>query len=153
MQKPLPALEETTCLFPIEYQDNTDELLLSQGCNFLIGQYAFGATAGHSFLRMIIDNIVKQRIAPSDVPGHPAKQIFFTTGPVMVTQTYLDYQKKADIQLVQPTPFKNSCFGDYATHLGAGTWPEKRAVMSKNTRRPGWDRLQARLRTFFANSD
>ena len=40
----------------------------------------------------------------------------------MVTQTYLDFKNKDDVELIKPTPFKSSSFGEYGRHHLMGSW-------------------------------
>ena len=86
----------------------------------LIGNYAFYAPKKHPFLKKIIDNIVNNRI---DIKlNNKEKYVYYTTGPVMVTQSYIDFENKEEIELIQPIPFKPSHFGQYGKHLNNGNW-------------------------------
>jgi len=52
------------------------------------------------------------------------KQVFYTTGPVLVTQTYIDFPEKSSVHLLKPVPFRESFFGDFGKHVASGVWKE-----------------------------
>ena len=111
------------CVFPLEFIRNSDTLLQKQGFQGLIGNYAFYAPKNHPFIKKIIDNIVSQRISIKLSECSDFRQfVYYTTGPVMVTQSYIDYSQKKNINIIQPYPFKKSSFGDYGHHVQSGTW-------------------------------
>lgn len=111
------------CVFPLEFTRNTDTILQQQKFYGLIGNYAFYAPAKHPFIKKIIDNIYSNRIPIklSECPDY-RKYVYYTTGPVMVTQSYIDYVSKKHIKIIQTKPFKKSSFGDYGKHIQLGTW-------------------------------
>ena len=112
------------CVFPLEFQKNSDKLLQNQGFKGLIGNYAFYAPKKHEFIKQIIDNIVNNRIPMSldTNSSNYRKYIYYTTGPVMVTQSYLDFKSKNQIKIIKKSPFENSCFGYYGKHNNFGSW-------------------------------
>lgn len=110
------------CIFPLEFQQNTDSLLQQQNFKGLIGNYAFYAPKNHPFLLKIINNIHQSRIPMTLTEKNRSKYIFYTTGPVMVTQSYLDYKQKEDIKIIYPEPFKKSSFGIYGSHISFKSW-------------------------------
>ena len=132
LEQPLDDLikEPKVCKFPIEYENIEDFAIKKQGFSELIGQYAFYAPAGHPFLKKIIDNIVSQRFTKEEIDkacltnGDKPEEvnIYYTTGPILVTQSYLDMEDKENIELIKPDPFKNERFGEYAIHFCAGSW-------------------------------
>ena len=117
------------CKFPIELQNITDTIITIQGFNSLIGNYGFYAPKKHPFLKKIIDNIVNNRIPDNIIAvaqkdnQDPPEQVYVycTTGPLLVTQTYIDYDNN-DIELIKPEPFVSNCFGKYGLHRCYGTW-------------------------------
>lgn len=115
---------ENKCVFPLEYINNSDILLQKQGFKGLIGNYAFYSPKGHSFIKKIIDNIVNNRIKTIDYKNgfDYQRYVLYKTGPVMVTQSYIDYRNKNFINLIKPYPFEKFCFGDYGKHQMMGTW-------------------------------
>lgn len=128
LHKPLDNLKgNTKCVFPLEFKKNGDTLLQKQGYLGLIGNYAFYAPKKHPFMKKIIDNIVNKRIKiPFEKSGNKyMKYVFYTTGPVMVTQSYIDYKSKDHIDIIIKKPFENSCFGYYGKHILFGSWKKK----------------------------
>jgi inositol phosphorylceramide mannosyltransferase catalytic subunit len=111
-------------VFPLEYMQNDNKLLQDQNYKGLIGNYAFYAPKGSLFVKLIIDNIVKDRIPKIDYKkGFDSQRyIFYKTGPVMVTQSYIDYQKKYEIDIIKPDKFKFGYFGNYGRHYLMGSW-------------------------------
>lgn len=122
--------EPHICKFPIEQENIEDKLIRKQGFSSLIGQYAFYAPAKHPFLKKIIDNIVKPRIPFSYLikacEGHSDKAsdvlVYYTTGPILVTQSFLDMNYKINIELLRTQPFTSNKFGKYGVHNCYGTW-------------------------------
>lgn len=109
------------CCFPKEYLSNTDPVLRQRGCPFLLGNYAFFARRRHPFLKELVDNIVTDRYGfqkRTDMPRD--KYVFYTTGPVHVTLSYLDTAES--VTVLAPEPFRHSCFGDFAVHRQMGSW-------------------------------
>ena len=111
------------CVFPLEFERSTDQILHQQGFQGLIGNYAFYAPKNHPFIKKIIDNIVSERIPIKMSECSDYRQyVYYTTGPVMVTQSYLDYSSKHEIDIIKPQPFQKSSFGNYGKHVQMGTW-------------------------------
>jgi len=121
------------CTFPVEQKGINDTLILSQDLDILIGNYAFYAPPQHPFIKRIIENIVRPRIAESDIKLAQLTctddvrdvYVYYRTGPILVTQTFIDYQQACpdhNIQLIEPIPYKENCFGDYGYHFSFGTW-------------------------------
>ena len=125
------------CIFPKEYNHNTDNLLLNKGINILIGQYAFGARKNHPFIKFLIDNLFNERIKNSQIPSDnkkifKQKQVLYKTGPVLVTLTHHEYEKKEEILLLETDPFEYSCFGNYGKHLNYGSWKSPNSIKKLN---------------------
>uniref|UniRef100_A0A6C0J0J7 Glycosyltransferase n=1 Tax=viral metagenome TaxID=1070528 RepID=A0A6C0J0J7_9ZZZZ len=116
------------CKFPIELTNITDTIINRQNFTHLIGNYAFYAPPKHPFIKRIIDNIDAQRIHDDDIKiaqsenTDPPSQVYVycTTGPVLVTQTYIDNSNL--VELLIPTPINHNCFGNYGMHLSHGNW-------------------------------
>ena len=117
------------CVFPKEYDTIIkDKLLLNQHMNFLIGNYAFGASKKNKFIKLCIDNIVNDRIPIDTIPGKGTIKetyVLYTTGPVMVSQSYIDFQFKNNIKIIEPSVFKPNSFGNYGNHVMIGSWTNK----------------------------
>ena len=122
--------EPHICKFPIEQENIKDKVIRKQGFSSLIGQYAFYAPAKHPFLKKIIDNIVNPRIPFSQIMSaserHSDKAsdvlVYYTTGPILVTQSFLDMDYKLDIELLRTRPLTSNEFGKYGVHKCHGTW-------------------------------
>lgn len=122
--------EPHICKFPIEQENIKDKVIRKQGFSSLIGQYAFYAPAKHPFLKKIIDNIVNPRIPFSQIMSaseeHSDKAsdvlVYYTTGPILVTQSFLDMDYKLDIELLRTRPLTSNKFGKYGVHKCQGTW-------------------------------
>lgn len=111
------------CVFPLEFERSSDQILHQQGFQGLIGNYAFYAPKNHPFIKKIIDNIISERIPIKISECSDYRQyVYYTTGPVMVTQSYLDYSSKHEIDIIKPQPFQKSSFGNYGKHVQMGTW-------------------------------
>ena len=136
-------VDPSICIFPVELKNIGDTLITNQLFFKLIGNYAFYAPAKHPFLKLIIDNIVTQRIDDADIKIGQANNsddsrdvyVYYRTGPMLVTQSYLDHIERngAFITLLEPTPYRNDCFGDYGRHCCYGSW---RHVHSTQTPMP-----------------
>lgn len=115
-------IDNNKCVFPLEFSKSSDKILHKQGFYGLIGNYAFYAPKNHPFIKKIIDNIVNKRIDITNSTNDNRKYVYYTTGPVMVTQSYIDFYFKNLIKIIQPFPFKKSQFGNYGKHIKFGTW-------------------------------
>jgi mannosyltransferase OCH1-like enzyme len=124
---------DNKCIFPVEIKNVCDELLINQKVHYLIGNYAFYSSPGHPFIKKIIDNIVSQRINESDIKKAQETctddirdvYVYYRTGPILVTQTYVDYLSKKeheDVLIIEPRSYKDNCFGDYGRHCCYGSW-------------------------------
>jgi len=121
------------CIFPVELKNPSDEILITKNLP-LVGNYAFYAPKGHPFIKMVIDNILKQRISDeiiekaSKTHGDTPRdvRIYYTTGPILITQTYYDYTTSNDndnsVILIEPEPYLDNCFGKYGFHKFHGSW-------------------------------
>lgn len=103
-------------IFPLQFTNIENLVLQPQGYQILLGNYFFYAPKKHPFIKKIIDNIVAN---PHNIYTNfnLERYIFYTTGPVIITQTYIDYKNKNEIELLSITPFKNSYIGKYGRFL------------------------------------
>lgn len=137
--EPLKPLDEDvlnhSAVFPV------DEYVSALGCqnprmnsyclvgqNFLLGQYAFGATAKHPFMKVLVDKIhdklenyikTAEKINQSD-KGAIHYFVYKTTGPDFVTDCYVQYKNKEQLYILSNG--KRQVFGDYAVHKLYGGW-------------------------------
>lgn len=135
---PFDGMDLTKCYFPLEAKNNGDLVLQKQNIRFMVGNYAFYAPKGHAFLDALMLNVAVQRFSDQDIKEAQTNlteksdvYVFFTTGPVMVTQTYADSRKQnnVNVELLSPDPFEPCKFGKYGRHLMYGSW--KRRVDTK----------------------
>jgi len=98
------------------------------GQNFLLGQYAFGATAKHPFMKFLVDKIAQNlqiyiktadQISQSD-KGSIHYYVYKTTGPDFVTDCYVQYKNKDQLYILSNG--KRQMFGNYAEHKLSGEW-------------------------------
>ena len=96
--------------------------------NFLLGQYAFGTTAKHPFMKFVVDKIHKNldkyiRVAKQVNATKKDTMHYFvykTTGPDFITDCYVEYPNKDQLHILSDG--KRQMFGDYAEHKYIGTW-------------------------------
>lgn len=137
--EPHKPLDETvlnhSAVFPVdEYANAVDcqnprmnsYCLLGQ--NFLLGQYAFGATAKHPFMKLLADKIKQNvdnyiRIA-GQIKENDKNVVYYfvykTTGPDFVTDCYVQYPNKEQLYILSNG--RRQVFGEYATHKYVGLW-------------------------------
>jgi len=145
IDKSLIPLCDYDCVFPKEYGDDKN----CKGVNFenlgitvLLGNYAFGASKGNAFLKSCVEHIYNKTIQLSSIPNNNDRyssytpntmsqyikvesyidHVLYTTGPVLISKSYAEYENKQDIYVIEPVPFKKYAFGNYGTHLAVGTW-------------------------------
>jgi mannosyltransferase OCH1-like enzyme len=129
---PFDDIDINKCIFPIELKHPSDEILIKNNLPS-IGNYAFYAPKGHPFIKMVIDNILNQRLSDEiiekasithgDTPRDV--RIYYTTGPILISQTYYDYvsiNNDDSVVLLEPSPYMDNCFGKYGFHKFYGSW-------------------------------
>ncbi|MBL9189554.1 MAG: hypothetical protein JNK23_18890 [Opitutaceae bacterium] len=132
----LAELSNVACVFPFEELTLSRFLRDHHGIDWEIGNYAFGACAGHPFLKAIIDNCVRAQREPrwaeemlGDIPRwfRDGFNVLHTTGPGLVTRTLVEQPGAAKSVTVLFPP--DVCdarawhkFGDYGVHLMAASW-------------------------------
>jgi hypothetical protein len=131
----LSSLLATGCVFPFEGL-TFSHLLRSYGMDWEIGNYAFGAAAGHPFLEAVVENCVRAQKDPSWVEpmmrGVPPfsradHYVLYTTGPGMVSRTLAENPAlAATVTVLFPEDVCDArtwnVFGSYGVHLMDGTW-------------------------------
>ena len=152
IDKSITPLCEYECVFPKESNLENDIMdFKNQGLSIVIGNYAFGASTKNKFLKLCIDNITSGRIKPSDIPNNDDRykpyvpntisqmmkldsymnHILYTTGPVLVSQSYIDYKDKNAIEIIEPNVYRIYAFGDYGSHKAIGTWKTMEHIDTK----------------------
>lgn len=132
----LSDLLESGCVFPFEGLTLSDHLRDHHKMDWEIGNYAFGAAAGHPFLELVIKNCVKAQEDPSWVKpmmrGFPplfAEEyvVLNTTGPGLISRTLAENPELAEtVRVLFPEDVCNVAnwnrFGDIGVHLMDGSW-------------------------------
>ena len=131
----LSTLLPTGCVFPFEGL-TLSRLLRRYGMDWEIGNYAFGASAGHPFLRAAIDNCVRAQedpawVKPMMVGVPPLSRaehfVLYTTGPGLLSRTLAENPAVAKtVTVLFPDDVCDvrtwNHFGDFGVHLMEGSW-------------------------------
>src|ERR1700730_109488 len=132
----LSDLLECSCVFPFEGLTLSGYLREHHKMDWEIGNYAFGAAAGHPFLEAIIENCVRAQKDPSwvkpmmlGVPFLSRAEYFIlnTTGPGLVSRTLAENPELAkSVRVLFPDDVcdvgKWNRFGDLGVHFMEGSW-------------------------------
>jgi len=132
----LSDLLESGCVFPFESLTLSHYLRTRYKMDWEIGNYAFGAAAGHPFLEAIIENCVKAKSDRSWVKpmmrGFPPLLraeylILNTTGPGLISRTFAENAELAKtVTVLFPEDVCDvgnwNRFGDFGIHLLEGSW-------------------------------
>jgi inositol phosphorylceramide mannosyltransferase catalytic subunit len=136
LASPLDPLLPTGCVFPFEGLTFSPYLRRRYDMDWQIGNYAFGAAAGHPFLERVIENCVRaQRDAEWVAPmmkGMPPLslgqfRVLNTTGPGLLSRTYAEEPAlAATVKVLFPEDVCDvatwNLFGDFGIHLMDGSW-------------------------------
>lgn len=134
----LDPLAGMTCVFPFEGL-TMSRYLRDHGMDWQIGNFAFGAVAGHPLLRAIIDNCVRAQREPQWVTpmmnGVPPLSrgeftVLNSSGPGLISRTLLENSRSlTDVAVL----FQNDVcdvslwnrFGTLGIHMMDGSWRGK----------------------------
>jgi len=133
------------CVFPVDtnlYNSDCSKDRITYYCdnkllkiNYLLGQYAFGATQNNEFIKYIIDgihnnidNYIKQyndlmndtKLNNDEKKVKKEYYVYKSTGPDYITEKYLTFNNKQNIHILKH--HRNQQFGKYAVHNHYGTW-------------------------------
>ena len=145
LASPLDDLLQFGCVFPFEELGINRFLSRKYGMDWEIGNYAFGASAGHPFLGAIIENCVRAQRNPDwaeamlrSIPHIFRREAYVlaTTGPGLISRTLAEYPKAREQVTVlfsddvcdQTTWHR---FGDYGVHLQIGTWRRRNSMVRR----------------------
>jgi hypothetical protein len=131
----LSSLLPSGCVFPFEGL-TFSRLLRNKGMDWEIGNFAFGAAAGHPFLEAVVENCVRAQRDPSWVEpmmrGVPpfsraAHYVLYTTGPGLLSRTLAENPALAEtVTVLFPDDVCDvrtwNVFGTFGVHLMEGTW-------------------------------
>jgi hypothetical protein len=159
LSKSLLPLLDAACVFPFE--ELTLNRYLSHQCDidWEIGNYAFGAEAGHPFLGAVIENCVRAQQEPAWLKpmreGIPLLfrsefEVLNSTGPGLLTRTLAERAvTAADMTILFPPdvcdPAQWHLFGDYGVHMMDGSWRSQASPFHR--RILCWWESRARSRT------
>jgi len=132
----LSDLVRFDCVFPFEALTVNACLRKEHNMDWELGNYAFGAVAGHPFLRAIIDNCVRAQ-GDSDWARAMARSmprvfreeyyVLSTTGPWLVSRTLAEFPDAGKhVTVLFPDDVCDSKywnqFGEFGVHLMGGSW-------------------------------
>jgi hypothetical protein len=141
----LSDLVNRGCVFPFEGLTFSRFLRDEHGMDWQIGNYGFGAAAGHPFLQAVIDNCERAQKDPRWVEpvmrGMPrfSRAEFFvmnTTGPGLISRTLAENPSlAATVTVLFPDdvcdPSTWNRFGDLGVHLMDGSWRPRRRYVTR----------------------
>lgn len=137
----LEDLRSHGCVFSFEELSLHRFLRDERGMDWEIGNYAFGAAAGHPFIGAIIENCVKAQLEPAwpEPMWRPIPRLFRrefyvldTTGPGLVSRTLAEFpDAAAQVRVLFPPDVCDASrwhqFGDYGIHLQEGGWRSQKS--------------------------
>ena len=143
-----------SCVFPFEHLTVQRFLWREYGMDWEIGNYAFGAVAGHPFLGAIIKNCIRAQEHPewADAMIKAIPRVFRddyfsldTTGPGLVSRTLAEFPRACDhVKVLFPEdvcdPNSWHRFGAYGVHLEVGGWRKRNGMVHRVSLR-NWERI------------
>jgi hypothetical protein len=132
----LSGLLDSSCVFPFEGFTFSHFLRHHHEMDWEIGNYAFGAAAGHPFLEAVIENCVRAQREPAwakpMMRGSPSLfkaeyYVLNTTGPGLVSRTLAENPQLAKtVTVLFPDDVCDirswNHFGDLGVHLMEASW-------------------------------
>lgn len=132
----LQSLLSRGCVFPFEELTINLYLRKHYKVDWEIGNYAFGAEAGHPFLAAVIQNCVRAQREPAwaepMMQGIPRLirsdfKVLNTTGPGLLSRTLAESPRLAeDVTVLFPEDVCDTStwhqFGDFGVHAMEGSW-------------------------------
>jgi hypothetical protein len=155
----LSSLLERSCVFPFERLTLSRFLREERGMDWEIGNYAFGAAAGHPFLKAVIENCVRAQKDPEWVRpmlrGVPrlvrdAYVVLYSTGPGMVSRTLAENPEIGrTVTVLFPEDVCDegswNLFGELGVHMMDGAWRAGKGPVRGRLERLLVERRRARL--------
>jgi mannosyltransferase OCH1-like enzyme len=134
-----------SCVFPFEHLSLHRFLGEQYGMDWEVGNYAFGAAAGHPFLKAVIDNVVRAQRHPEWVKDmlksiprmfRAEYSVLDSTGPGLVSRTLAEYPYACDeVTVLFPDDVRDQNnwfrFGDYGIHLQHSSWRKQDALLRR----------------------
>lgn len=141
----LCGLLQYGCVFPFEGLTLSHFLRTRYKMDWEIGNYAFGATPQHPFLKAIIENCVHAQKDPSwgalPMPrflplSRSEHYVLYTTGPGLISRTLAENPDVArTVKILFPDDVCDRrnwhSFGDVGVHLMDSSWRPKRGRLRK----------------------
>ena len=131
----LSSLTDHGCVFPFEDLNIDGFLRRRYGMDWTIGNYAFGARAGHPFLWEVIQSCVRAHEHPEwvepalrEIPRMFRDDFFVlsTTGPLLLSRTLAETALRGEVTVLFPDdvrcPGTWHTFGQVGIHLMEGSW-------------------------------
>jgi hypothetical protein len=158
LAKSLEPLLSAGCVFPFEQISHNPGLRAVCGMDWELGNYAFGASAGHPFLKAVIDNCIRGQQDPGWVEqimgGLPPLlrreyYVLCSTGPALVSRTYAGNPELArSVRVLFPGDVRDRSgwngFGEYGVHLMDGEWRSGKGPIRRRVERVLVDWLRNR---------
>jgi hypothetical protein len=148
LAKGVDDLRSLHCVFPFEELSLHRYLRRSHGMDWEVGNYAFGAVAGHPFIGAVIDNCARAQRDPtwaqvmwSAIPRLFREEflVLDTTGPGLVSRTLAEFPDPAGCMTVlfphdvcDPSMWHR--FGEHGVHLQQGEWRDRKSVWQRRMR-------------------
>ena len=141
----LSELLNYDCVFPFEALTINACLRDDHKLDWEVGNYAFGASAGHPFLRAVIENCVRaqkdlewvQTMARS-VPRMFVEEytVLYTTGPLLVSRTLAEFPDATKhVKVLFPDDVCDATywnrFGQFGVHLRGGSWRKHKGILRR----------------------
>jgi mannosyltransferase OCH1-like enzyme len=139
----LDGLLGFNCVFPFEELTMNTSLARDYGMDWEIGNYAFGAAAGHPFISAIIENCVRAQKDPEwaetvmrSIPRifRDEYHVLYTTGPGLVSRTLAEFPDAASqVKVLFPEDVRDSTcwhrFGEFGVHFQDGSWRSRKGFV------------------------
>lgn len=152
----LSGLLPNDCVFPFEALALGHFMRKTLGMDWQVGNYAFGATPSHPFIKAIINNCIKGQEDPGWVKpmmrGTPpllGDEFFVinSTGPGMVSRTLAENAELARmVTVLFPDNVCNTSnwnhFGEYGIHLMNRSWQFQRSFVHEKVASYCWRQIQ-----------
>jgi len=159
LARSLEPLRDHACVFPFEELTLSRHLRDRYQWDWEIGNFAFGAAAGHPFILAVIRNCVRGLQDPEwnqqmhrGVPRLFRAQFIATnsTGPGLVTRTLAEREDlRSSVTVLFPDdvcePSTWHSFGDYGAHLMSASWRRKEGFVRRQLARAWENRSRRRL--------
>jgi hypothetical protein len=144
----LSSLVDRGCIFPFDDLNTSAYLRRQHRMDWTVGNYAFGATAGHPFLKAAIDNCIRGQEHPEWVEPslrgipHLFRDDFVvlnTTGPLMLSRTLAENAGLVhEVEILFPDDVRSPDtwhkFGAVGVHLMEGSWRRRESLVRRRLR-------------------